>query len=144
MKNRKSCHDDWDPCHPGLIHEAAQDLAVSRRRLFHILASGAVVGVVGGVVAASLVLPELPDRNQEKAPTMPAGIACITVVEHLSRFIAGQISEENLKKRIGSHLIKCAGCRRTYDSMRCSKNSGCGTRPDNVTLKPSSVNPPTP
>jgi hypothetical protein len=141
MNNSKPRHDNWDPCHPGLLHEAAQDVAVSRRRLFQITGAGVVIGLVGGGAVAGLMLSgEEPEMTTSK----PAGITCITVQDYLSNFIADKIPDKELTKRIASHLLNCTPCRKKYDRMRCSTTSGCGTRPVYVTLKPCPVNPPKP
>ena len=133
MNNSKPRHDDWDPCHPGMIHVAAQDDAVSRRRWLKFIGAGVAVGVVGGgVVASSLMSNDI----EKKALTMPPGIACITVLDHLSSFVAGNVSDEDLRKRIFCHIKNCTNCRKKYNSMCCSKTSGSGTRPDKATLKP--------
>ena len=141
MNNSKPRHDDWDPCHPGLIHEAAQDVSVSRRRLFQVLGAGVAVGVVGSGAVVGLILSR---EKPEKTSSKPAGITCITVHDYLSTFIADKIPDEDLKKRLASHLLKCPPCRTKYDKMRCSKTSARGTRPVKATLKPCTVNPPTP
>lgn len=142
MNNSKPRHNNWDPCHPGLIHEAAQDIAVSRRRLFRILGAGVAVGAVSIGAGWGLLLS---DGKQKSSQSMPAGIACITVVNHMPDFFSGQIDDKNLKKRITSHIWRCARCRRIYDDMRCGgKFSGCGMRPVKATLKPCTVRPPSP
>lgn len=138
--NNSKLDNDWDPCHPGLLHEAA-DVAVSRRRLCEVICAGAAVGMVGGGAIASFFWF---DPKREKPPTMPVGIACITVRDHLLAYIADNLPDATLKKRIFSHLCRCPSCRKKYDTLRCSKTSGCGTRPEQVTLKPCTINPPKP
>ena len=141
MNNSKPRHNDWDPCHPGIIHEAAQDVSVSRRRLFQIIASVLVIGAVGiGSVAGLMLSGPEPKETHSR----PAGITCITVDDYLLTFIADEIPEEDdeLKKRIASHLLSCKPCRKSYEKM--SKSSGCKTRPVKATLKPCTVNSPAP
>ena len=141
MNNSKPIHDNWDPCHPGLIHETACPKGVFRRRFLKLVGCCIFASVVGSSVFLGLNWSE---GKKEQNSELPAGIACITVIDHLSRFMSGQVTDEKLESRIAIHLLKCKDCRGSYDK-RCSYNSsGCETRRVKATLKPCTEKFPSP
>lgn len=140
MNNRKPDQDAWDPCHPGLLHEASQDASIGRRRWFSLAGAAVLIALVGGYVVMETFSTERPPVSSH---AFPAGISCISVIDHLPAMFSHEIEDEDLKKRLRCHLLKCAKCRQQYDTMRCCKNQ-CKSRPVQPTLKPVSIDAPTP
>ena len=136
MKNSKS-PDQWDPCHPGMIQEAAQE-PVSRRRLLQIIGAGTAVGVVSGGTVLSLMFG---DEKQQPLQELPGGIACITVHDHLIGFVADTLDDPELRTKISKHLINCDSCRIGYEKICCG---GCENRPKKAYVRPCRHHPPAP
>lgn len=137
MKNSKPSPQNWEPCHPGMIQEAAQE-TFTRRRLFQIVGTGVALGVVGGGTVLGIAMS---DNKQAETPGLPPGIACITVHDHLATFVAGQLNDVQLENRISAHLLKCRGCRDSYEELCCGN---CESRPKKVVVRPCHHHSPAP
>ena len=131
MKEEKLRQENWVPCQPGTIEVAAKLSPSPRRKLFTLLAAGAVIASVGGGTA----LFSNPNGGHSRE-FFPAGIACIHVHENLASYVAGKMEDRDLKKRMTLHLLKCEGCRKKYEGYCCSSDSQRGSRPSKATLKP--------
>lgn len=131
MKEEKLGPEKWVPCQPGTIQEAAKVSPISQRIVFKLLVACTVIAFIGGGTA----LFSNPDGGHSRE-FLPAGIACINVDQNLAAYIAGEVEDRELKKRITFHLLKCEGCREKYNGYCCSSDSACGSRPSKATLKP--------
>ena len=131
MKEENLGPETWVPCQPGTIQEAAKVSSISQRILLKLLVAFTVIGFVGGGTA----LFSNPNGEHSRE-FLPAGIACINVHENLAAYVAGEVEDSDLKKRITLHLLKCDGCREKYDGYCCGSDYRCGSRPFKATLKP--------
>jgi len=132
MKNTKTPDQAWEPCHPGMIHEAAKE-SVSRRRLLQIALAVACIGIISSTTFFALLY------GQDQPPVqdgLPGGIACITVHDHLIDFVSDRIEDKQLERNLASHLLKCRSCRTTYEEICCGDTSGCEKRPKKAYVRP--------
>lgn len=112
MKNKsKVSNSSWEPCHAGMIHQAAEG-SISKKRFFSVVAIGIICGVIGG--GSFWGLTSFPINRDVDKPTAQS-IPCYSVKSQLSSYITAQIPDVELQKRITKHLLNCSKCRVEYD-----------------------------
>lgn len=121
---------EWEPCSPGVLHEAALDNLETRRRIIKFIGGGAILAALGGTAAWSVAV------SNRRVKNLPPGIACIQVHQNLIAYANDKIDDVELKSRITAHLFKCENCSTALDKLCCSSSSGCRSRPKRATLKP--------
>ena len=131
MKNSNKTNPDWEPCHPGMIQEAAQD-SVSRRKIFQIVVGALLLAIFGGgTVFAMMRNNQVPSNGNE----LPGGVACITVEDHLLAFVRDEIKDHPFRTKVGTHIINCEKCRVLYDDLLCN-GAACPSRPNKDLVRP--------
>jgi hypothetical protein len=127
---KHTCETDWEPCAPGVLHEAAHDEAAMRRKFLKFIGMASLMVLLSGFVAWGVTT----SLRSEKI--VPPELACIEVHQNLIAYVRGRIKDDQLKSQITSHLLKCDGCNEALEEVCCSAESGCLPRPRRAILKP--------
>lgn len=119
----KPTNQKWEPCSPGLIHEAATE-SLGRSALLKLLAGCAIiVALVAGTTVGVL----LSDAQPEAEPM--SQMSCLSVQDQLGDFMDENLPEETSLEILG-HLMKCNYCMKAYDQM-----ADCPSRPKRPKFK---------
>lgn len=126
----------WEPCSPGVLHEAAATApSIHRRALLKLIAGGTVLTAVGGGVAIGLSQAESQTKsNKPGGNPFLGGIACISVLDQMPNYLNGKLDDQ-ITERMTSHLIDCPDCRREYTQLCCNSDPGCVSRPSKPQFK---------
>lgn len=114
----------WPRCQPGTIASMAEvrSKRLARRQFLKRLAG---VGATAAGLFAVTALSEKLLQPTNVMPTMPGGLACSTVHEHLVEFVADQISDPVLRASISRHIIQCEPCQNAFHQLNDGNEVDC-------------------